>query len=202
MGEDLRYPLTWPHGWPRAEFHKRAQFNQKGARGYAEAVTVATAMDRLGTQIKLLGVSSPMLSTNITLTLAGAPRSGQPKPEDPGVAFYFDLDGIPTVLACDKWDTVADNIVAIAKHIEALRGMDRWGVGNLKQAFAGYTALPSPHTTRHWWQILGVAENASREQISFAYREKMRKAHPDIGGTAEEAALLNAARDEAVSKWS
>jgi len=44
---------------------------------------------------------------------------------------------------------VSDNIAAIAAHIEALRAQERYGVGTIEQAFAGYSALE--HRT---WQIV------------------------------------------------
>jgi DnaJ-domain-containing protein 1 len=43
--------------------------------------------------------------------------------------------------------------------------------------------------------ILGVAPDASREEIEDAYKRLMRRAHPDQGGTTGLAAQLNAARD-------
>ena len=44
-------------------------------------------------------------------------------------------------------------------------------------------------------KILGVPENASKEQINRAFRAKMRNAHPDIGGSEKKASELNIARD-------
>ena len=43
--------------------------------------------------------------------------------------------------------------------------------------------------------ILGVAENASREEVEAAYRRLMLRAHPDQGGSQGLAAQLNRARD-------
>lgn len=137
------------------------------------------------------------LSANLVLRLDGQPRAGQPEPQDKGVAIYFQLDGRDTVLACDKWDRVADNIAAIAKHIEALRGIDRWGVGTAAQAFAGYQALPLPE---QWWQVLEVPARASADEINAAYRVKARSAHPDSGGSNAAMARVNAARDEGLRK--
>lgn len=136
-----------------------------------------------------------VLTTNIKFTLAGTRDQNISKrdPEDVGVAFYFELDGRAHVLACDLWDTVQDNIAAIAAHIDALRGQERWGVADLLQAFAGHVALPAPE---QWWQILGVRRDASAAAIDAAWREKMRAAHPDRGGTTAAAASLNWARDE------
>lgn len=43
--------------------------------------------------------------------------------------------------------------------------------------------------------VLGLAPNASRNDIQAAYRRLMQRAHPDQGGTVGLAAQLNAARD-------
>jgi hypothetical protein len=133
------------------------------------------------------------LSTNFELRADGRPRRDRRYPADPGVAFYFELDDQPHVLACDRWDTVADNIAAIAAHIEALRGQERWGVADMKQAFAGHVQLPAPE---QWWQVLGVRPDATVDQIDAAWRDKMRAAHPDRGGSDAAAARLNRAREE------
>ncbi|RXR27717.1 J domain-containing protein [Sphingobium fluviale] len=190
------FPLQWPAGWPRSKARTAAKFNQKVSNGrYNETkdVTVAVARDRLQRELDLLRATYPTLSTNVELRLDGQPRSDRRDPDDPGVAVYFRLAGKDTVLACDKWDRVADNIVAIAKHIEALRGMDRWGVGTMAQAFAGYQSLPAPE---QWFQVLGVRQNATPEEIRHAYREKAKSAHPDSGGSDAAMARLNAARDQ------
>lgn len=73
---------------------------------------------------------------------------------DRGAAVYFEMKGKPVSLACDKWNRVEDNIWAIAKHIEALRGQQRWGVGSIEQAFRGYTALPAigESSASEWWK--------------------------------------------------
>ena len=44
-------------------------------------------------------------------------------------------------------------------------------------------------------RVLGVSEFASREDIQKAFKTKALKAHPDVGGDAEEMKLLNIARD-------
>lgn len=44
-------------------------------------------------------------------------------------------------------------------------------------------------------ELLGVALNASRDEILSAHRRLMQKIHPDRGGTDYLAAQLNAARD-------
>ncbi len=41
--------------------------------------------------------------------------------------------------------------------------------------------------------ILGVKMDATKEEVTQAYREKAEKAHPDKGGTHEEMVKVNAA---------
>lgn len=188
------FPLHWPSGWPRARQRTTARFAARSNDGWMKSVTIATARDRLQRELDLLGATGPILSTNVELRLDGQPRSGRADPVDPGVAIYFQLKGKPIALACDKWDRVADNIVALAKHIEALRGMDRWGVGTTAQAFTGYEALPSPE---QWWEVLGVVRTASADDIRRAYRAAARTAHPDRGGTTAAWHRLNAALEAA-----
>ena len=67
--------------------------------------------------------------------------------------------------ACDKWRDVYDNIYAIGKTIEALRGIERWGTGDMvEQAFTGFVALPSPKSP---WEILGVPSRATARDVAF-----------------------------------
>jgi DnaJ homolog subfamily C member 19 len=44
-------------------------------------------------------------------------------------------------------------------------------------------------------KLLGVREDASREEIVEAHRQRLAKVHPDRGGTSEKVDEANAARD-------
>ncbi|HRO02948.1 MAG TPA: J domain-containing protein, partial [Terricaulis sp.] len=48
--------------------------------------------------------------------------------------------------------------------------------------------------------ILGVGPDASAQEIRAAYRAKMVHAHPDRGGSHNEAARLTAARDRLLKR--
>lgn len=182
------YPLSWPHGWPRTPSYKigRSRFGER---------TLATAVEMLLAECDRLYATEVVISSNVTLTTYGRPKSGSGEPSDRGVAVYFKLKGKPRVLACDKWDRVADNLAAIAKHIDALRGQERWGVGSVEQAFAGYTPLPPP-SAFDWKAVLGVT-GTSLEAAEMQYRFLAKQHHPDNGGDAGKMAELNRAIDEA-----
>lgn len=201
MTEDS-YPLVWPVGWPRTKHRGPAPFHRvSGAGGGgvgSRLLSVSDALRRLLPELDRLGAYSVIISTNVRPTLAGLP-GGSGNDADPGVAVYFSLGdraaGDRKVLACDKWDRVADNIAAIAAHVEAIRGQQRWGVGTVAQAFAGYRALPA---IRNWWEILGVAPNASADEIKRARRKLLEQHHPDRpGGDSARAAEVTEAYAQA-----
>ncbi len=214
MTDATRFPLSWPFGWKRtaASQRKRAKFGKSYQR-YGDGgsnwrdrqgLTVRQGLDRLyGEMGRMGGVSHTLVSSNITVTLNGDPRSGQREPDDPGVAVYFKLKGKDRVLACDRWDRVADNLAAIAAHIECIRGIDRYGVGTLDQAFAGYDALPPPGANNRppWRKVFGIPDDmpATPSAVQGFYRDLARKLHPDVpGGSHEAMAMLNEARDAAL----
>lgn len=156
-------------------------------------MSFADARNGLLREIRLLGGTMPVLSTNVTLRRDGLPYAGQRQPEDKGAAVYFSHKGKQMCFACDRWDKVEDNLQAISKTIEALRGIERWGTGEMvQQAFTGFVALPSDSP----WEALGLKPGAGRAEVEAAYREKAKRCHPDAGGSHEQMARLNAARDE------
>ena len=57
----------------------------------------------------------------------------------------------------------------------------------------------STMTRRQAARLLEVSEGASKEEITRAFRHKMRAAHPDVGGDSKLASQLNAARDVLLS---
>jgi curved DNA-binding protein CbpA len=48
---------------------------------------------------------------------------------------------------------------------------------------------------KDYYRVLGVSEDASREDLERAYRAEARKRHPDGGGSEEEMKSLNEAHD-------
>jgi hypothetical protein len=219
MSEVTRFPLSWPLGW------KRTPAREREAASFTETTTVTrrewnvaeqrsvdvaskgtkrvglpTARERLTDQLGRLGAANGLVSTNLQLTSYGLPRAGMVEPADPGVAVYFELHGKDRVLACDRWSTVAGNIAAIAAHIDAIRRVDRYGVGTLDQAFAGYDALPAPGSDNRppWRAVLGFPPDTpvTPEQVSLYYRSKAKEV------ATNEAALLqlNLARDAALQE--
>ena len=199
------YPLQWPQGRSRktAGLRKRAKFGKDSHNGrYVQKreLTVADALHRLQRELDMIGARYPVVSSNVELRLDGLPRSGQRDPEDPGVCVYFDLNAKPMAMPCDTYDRVADNIAAVAAHMEATRKIERHGVASVSEMFAGFEALPAPGGahSQQWWVVLGLDRHtATIADVNAAYRHLAADRHPDKpGGSQAAMAELNIARDQ------
>ena len=211
MQTDQRYPLFWPAAWKRtpaatrkiARFHgTRTQYSTDRTFSWRQkqTLTVADAIGRLGEELRRLGARDGdwLISSNVKVRLDGLPYSDQRTPDDPGVAVYFRLRGADRVLACDTWTRVADNLAAVAAHVSAIRAIERYGVGTIDQAFAGYDALPPKGAT--WRMTLGFSPDqiVTLEEVDTAFRQRAREAHPDAqNGSHDAMSSLTAARLEA-----
>jgi hypothetical protein len=194
------YPLCWPAGSRRAARREHAKFSTKTGAYSRRDKTVNEAVTELLGELRKMGVTDDrkvVVSTNLELRLDGYPRGNQADPHDCGVAVYWERKGKPYVMATDKYYRIADNIYAIAKTIEALRAIERWGSGGLlEQAFTGFQALPSPVGDR-WWEVLGVKRDAPESFIHDAYVDKRKRAHPDhVEGSHNEFIRVQKAWDE------
>lgn len=180
------FPLQWPSGKPRTRNPQSSRFG---------TLTFGRARDELLAELKRLDARHVVLSTNIPLRLDGLPYSNRTAPIDKGIAVYFGLNKRQMCFACDKWDRIEHNVQAITRTIEAIRGISRWGGGDMvEQAFSGFTALPSPtKPNRLWYDILNVTKDCPAAEVQTAYREMARAAHPDMGGTTEKMAIINQA---------
>jgi hypothetical protein len=185
------FPLHWPDGWPRTKTPARSRFD----------VSFTAARDGLFDEINRMGGRYIVLSTNIELRRDGLPYANQRTPSDPGVAVYFERKGKQMVFACDRWDLVKDNMRAIQKTIEAMRGIERWGASDmLERAFSAFEALPPP-AKRTWREVLNFGVGEVRKwDIETSYRALSKERHPDTGGSVEAFQELQNAREQALKE--
>ncbi|MEJ1487197.1 MAG: J domain-containing protein [Candidatus Sedimenticola sp. (ex Thyasira tokunagai)] len=194
------YPLHWPEGWPRTAPHLVEQSRFK--------VTPDAARRGMLEEIRrLVGYSyrrdNVIVSTNLRLRLDGEPYASQRAPEDHGVAVYFKHKGKPMVFACDRWRLIHDNMHSIAKTIEALRGIERWGASDMmERAFTGFVALEhlEGETYAEVLQMGNRLGQSDEEWLAAAERHfklLAKEAHPDHGGSNKEMQRLINARKQA-----
>lgn len=186
------YPLCWPLGQKRTGVINTPNFGK---------YTLTEVRNQVMEEIRAMRGTDVVISTNIPLRKDGLPHIDYQRRSitDKGVAVYFTLNKKPVVLACDKWDTIEHNLRAVAKSIEAMRGLGRWGVSEiLDRAFTGFLALPAP-SDNNCWSVLGIDQTKDSEAVTKAYRALAIKAHPDNGGTHESMTALNIAYTQALN---
>lgn len=200
------FPLQWPQGWPRTSEYsrKRARFSSARTTRWQSSISVSEGTGRVLEELRSMRIDQQdiVISTNVRLRLDGMPRSGEPEPEDPGVAVYWETgSGDHRVMAIDQYDRVADNLAAIAATLNAMRAIERHGGAQiLDRAFTGFVALPAPGGAqkREWWDVLGISRNSTPEEIKAAYKKMASMNHPDKGGSAAAMAEINLAYQEAM----
>jgi hypothetical protein len=169
------YPLQWPPQWPRTKYPQQAQFK----------VGMGEAVSDLYDELERLGATNIIVSSNMQVRLDGRPYAKQNRMSDEGVACYFTYNGAQQCIPCDKWTTVKDNVRAIGLTVAALRGLERWGAKEMvNAAFQGFKALPTGTPQKQWWEILELdGPTDDTVEIQRAYKQIIKKAHPDAGGT-------------------
>lgn len=122
----------------------------------------------------------------------GWPKSSA-RPKDPGVILNFQSKNGPLSFPCDTFPAWEDNLRAIAKSLEALRMVDRYGVTRGNEQYKGFAQLSEApvemtlddaaafvahHSGNHPNNIL-TWPHGYRE----SYKLAARKLHPDAGGS-------------------
>lgn len=120
------------------------------------------------------------------------------KPSHPGVILSFMGKHGAMLYPCDLFTVWTDNLLAIARAMEALRMIDRYGVTSARgEQYQGFKALPTGApievgpavmTVDEAAAFLSTMEGGSIQQITGSvddfqtrYRRAVKLAHPDTG---------------------
>lgn len=201
----LLAPLSWPTGTPKNGLPFPNPFRRKSGPW-----TFHAALSELKLELSRLGATGALLSMNVKLRNDGLPyaKELEKASTDPSVALYYELEGEPFCIPCDKWDSLAANLRAIVLHIEALRGLERWGCGRSRQAFDGFRALPpaeeaSPRrrAARRWEEVFDLPSSAPTAVVRSRRKALVLEFHPDRpGGSEERLREINLAFDSFVAE--
>lgn len=200
------YPLQWPAGWPRTadDQRQRSRFGVWGPGGGRQNVPLSHAVQDVVREMERLQARNAVITSDLPTRADGLPYASG-RAQDPGIAVYWTGDdGAERVIACDQYFTHAENLRAIAKSIEALRALERYGSTSIIQrAWSGFAALPppaeaveekpDPEPSREWMEYFHVTEAASSETLRQTYRSMAKRMHPDHGGDVAEFQQLDAA---------
>jgi len=130
-----------------------------------------------------------------------------------GVKVTFDRAGKRYVRECVRWADSIDNLRAIGLQIDYLyRALELYGVEmsetnfdrEFDTIFGGFLAAPDDSALllgdgkAAWWDVLGVKQTATKDDIRNAFKALARIHHPDVGGSEEDFKRLRQAYDDAI----
>lgn len=189
-------PLLWPMGRARTRVPITSKFDS----------SLSASERGVYKQIALLGGTNVIISSNLSVGRGGQILERQTA-EDTGIAVYFDYNGSRHCVAIDRYRYFWENMRAIEKSIEALRGLERWGGAEIvKTSLGGFKELPAnaivtPYTARPWHEMLEVLPTASMDIVEAAYKRKLHSAHPDKGGDTAAFMAVQAAFKQAKEQY-
>ena len=201
-------PLSvWPAHQPQtpAKNRKTAQFTM-------------CYLDRLAlleNELRCLSAKDVLLSAWIIPSRGQIRKDGWPsasaKAAAPGVILSFNSRGKLREFAADQYLDFSDNLYAIAKILEALRGIDRWGGASSGKQYAGFA--PVAVVAAPALSVFGSAQAAAVFLAKYAggwdasaildnslvaksaYNAASLKLHPDTGGSHEGFIRLQQAKE-------
>lgn len=115
----------------------------------------------------------------------GWPRADAAKPPHPGVVLTFQTWRGEQFYPCDEFETWQANLHAIAKTLEALRDVDRWGATKGRQYQGMAKALPAGDgqgSREQAEQLIRRLAGTPNGSVKETYRIAVRRCSPDVGG--------------------
>lgn len=187
--------IDWPSGWDRTPAAERERSSKFSAPRGDTTEALATEMERLGVDKWRASTASGGTHTK---------GNGLPKysanPTDPGFVLRWTKEGEQHAIACDHYADLDSNLRAVYLWMKQTRITGERPVRTGSADFAAarlpsgdedaITTRPPPH------EVLEVAPDASEAVVQAAFRERVKEAHPDQGGTSQEQQLVQWARDQ------
>lgn len=151
----------------------------------------ARSLDKLEREIEHLGGRDVLIGVVTDpkyLRLDGGLKSDW-KPLRSGVEVSFEARGGRRVtFHTDAYPSVHANLHAIALGLEALRAVDRYGITETGEQYAGFAMLPAGTRAERGRQLVEAAGGVT---------EALKKHHPDHGGQRQDFLAVQAYRREA-----
>jgi len=199
--------LVWPEDYSRTPAEEREPYPGDLSPTRKESFqSVVDELERWG-------------ATDVRISTASTHYKDRPniphqhdKPDDVGVVARFRREDEPAnagyAIACDQWETQRENARAIALYARRKRLAEKCGVTTADSEFDTARLPPgdedesvvvagSRAETPPAHEVLGVAPDAPEPVVKGAFRELVKEAHGDQGGSDEwDVSELKRARDE------
>lgn len=189
--------LDWPAGFARTQAANREPTSNFQASVGDTTDALEVEMRRLDPAHWRADIGNQHVLTN------GLPRHNA-APDDPGFVLRWTKDGEEFAVACDAYAQLRDNLreVYLWVHETRLRaqravetGESEFAAARLPPADTETVVAAGPAGEEPAHEILEIPENAPDAVVEAAYREKLKEAHPDRGGSEAEFRRVREARE-------
>ncbi|RBO73500.1 molecular chaperone DnaJ [Microbacterium sp. H6] len=194
--------IAWPESMkvgPIGEWPTALTANRQPSKFSAPLSDTLTLLDREIYQLVETRAQQESAELLIAVPPGAFRADGRPyanaKPEHPGVIFSIDAPFGHLSYPCDTYPQWQDNLRAIAKTLEALRMVERYGVSKRSEQYRGFLAIEATATPAGFanldeaWTFLcrlveseGTVLNVATARVVL--RNAQRATHPDHGGDA------------------
>ncbi|GAA4443005.1 hypothetical protein [Bremerella cremea] len=172
--------------------------------------TWTATLTLLESELQKLRATQVVMQLDVTpsdIRLDGQIRANS-RPRSSAVVLSFNTPKGALSFPCDRFTNWQDNVRAIAKSLEALRMVDRYGVTRGNEQYRGWSRLPPPTTAPTadmvadvlWLaKLVGVqaSEITGPYNLAVAIRQAERITHPDAGGSAEDFKRVQRIKEQA-----
>ncbi|WP_372478916.1 J domain-containing protein [Halomicrobium sp. HM KBTZ05] len=183
--------FEWPPALQRTPTTDRERNN-------AFRVSLAKAFDELETELERVGVDDHRYGFAAPQRKRDQRPYADSNPDDPGFVLRWTMDGDQFAIACDRYQQFRSNVRAVGLYLREKRKMEQRPVVTGESEFAN-ARLPSGDETvvaqRPAHDVLGVDRDADPEAVEQAYRERVKEAHPDHGGSEEDLQRVRQAKE-------
>lgn len=195
--------------WPRPGFEPhRARERSRFDTAYPDQMGLLKyELGRLGAEALVIRLALSDRDIRWNIRPDGLPRANA-RPDHPGVVVEWQIGETWYGRSNDKFDDWRDCMFAIAKTLEALRGVERWGSVAGGEQYEGMRLEiegvgSGPNAARQTLmraagmldEDLPPPEMRALEDIRAVYRRAVRRTHPDRGGDPEEFRQVQEARE-------
>jgi len=186
--------LDWPAGFGRTPSAERERNTSFRASLRQTTGDLATEMDRLDPDEWRPSIANQHTKSN------GLPLHNA-NPDDPGFVLRWTKDGEQFAVACDASPRLRDNVRTVLLWVRETRkrgdrpvetGAANFAAAQLPSGDGGGDVVAAAAADH---EVLGVSRDASDDEIRAAFRDRVKEAHPDHGGTTEEYGRVKKARD-------
>ena len=103
-------------------------------------------------------------------------------------------NGKPVTLSMGNQKRAVDNLRVLFLAVESMRLNEKRGISDVVES--AYLQLAAPAQAIDPYDVLEIREHASLEVAEAAYKAKVRRLHPDTGGSDHQMKILNQAIEE------